>query len=157
MIKPIKTKKDYEVALKRLDEIFDAPINSKDGDEAEVLSLLIDSYENEKYPIGEPDPVEAIKIRMEEMGMNRTDLIGIIGEKGKVSEVLNRKRKLSLTMIRSLTAPFDFAEASALHHARSVVPGTHPGTVTIAASKTPVETTGIDLVYRPADLLDAWR
>ena len=56
MIKPIKTKKDYETALKRLDEIFDAPINSKDGDEAEVLSLLIDSYENEKHPIGEPDP-----------------------------------------------------------------------------------------------------
>ena len=103
MLKPIKTKRDYEAALKRLDEIFESPINSKEGDEAEVLSLLIDSYENEKYPIGEPDPVEAIKIRMEEMGMKRTDLIGIIGEKGKVSEVLNRKRKLSLTMIRSLT------------------------------------------------------
>ena len=102
MLKPIKTKKDYVTALKRMDEIFDAPVNSKEGDEAEVLSLLIESYENEKYPIGEPDPVEAIKIRMEEMGMKRTDLVGIIGEKGKVSEILNRKRKLSLTMIRGL-------------------------------------------------------
>ena len=59
MIKPIKNKKEYEVALKRLDKIFDAPVHSKDGDEAEVLSMLIESYENEKYPIGEPDPVEA--------------------------------------------------------------------------------------------------
>lgn len=102
MIKPIKTQKDYKAALKRLDEIFDAPIKSKEGDEAEILSLLIDNYENEKFPIEEPDPVEAIKIRMEEMGMNQSDLVGIIGEKGKVSEVLNRKRKLSLNMIRNL-------------------------------------------------------
>ncbi len=102
MIKPIKTQKDYKDALKRLDEIFDAPIKSKEGDEAEILSLLIDNYENEKFPIEEPDPVEAIKIRMEEMGINQSDLVGIIGEKGKVSEVLNRKRKLSLNMIRNL-------------------------------------------------------
>jgi HTH-type transcriptional regulator / antitoxin HigA len=102
MIKPIKTQKDYKEALKRLDEIFDAPIKSKEGDEAEILSLLIDNYENEKFPIEEPDPVEAIKIRMEEMGINQSDLVGIIGEKGKVSEVLNRKRKLSLNMIRNL-------------------------------------------------------
>ncbi len=102
MIKPIKTQKDYKDALKRLDEIFDAPIKSKAGDEAEILSLLIDNYENEKFPIEEPDPVEAIKIRMKEMGINQSDLVGIIGEKGKVSEVLNRKRKLSLNMIRNL-------------------------------------------------------
>jgi HTH-type transcriptional regulator/antitoxin HigA len=102
MIKPIKNKKEYQAALKKLDTIFDAPINSKEGDEAELLAILIESYENEKYPIGEPDPVEAIKIRMEDLGIKQSDLVGIIGEKGKVSEVLNRKRKLSLTMIRNL-------------------------------------------------------
>lgn len=102
MIKPIKTKKQYEEALKRLETIFDASINSKEGDEAEVLSILIESYENQKYPIGEPDPVEAIKIRMEDLGIKQSDLVGVIGKKGKVSEVLNRKRKLSLTMIRNL-------------------------------------------------------
>lgn len=102
MTKPIKNKKEYEAALKRLDKIFDAPVNSKEGDEAELLSILIESYENDKYPIGEPDPVEAIKIRMEDMGIKQSDLVGIIGGKGKVSEVLNRKRKLSLMMIRNL-------------------------------------------------------
>ena len=70
-IKPIKTEIDYEKALKRLEVIFDAPINSKEGDEAEVLSLLIDSYENKYYPIEAPDPIEAIKIRMEEMNLKQ--------------------------------------------------------------------------------------
>lgn len=102
MIKPIKNKKEYEAALKKLDKIFDAPANSKEGDEAELLAILIESYENEKFPIGEPDPVEAIKIRMEDLGLKQSDLVGVIGEKGKVSEVLSRKRKLSLTMIRNL-------------------------------------------------------
>ncbi len=104
MIKPIKNQKEYRAALKRLEEIFDAPADSKDGDEAEVLSLLIDSFELAKYPIEAPDPIEAIKIRMEDMGIKQVDLVGIIGEKGKVSEVLNRKRKLSITMIRNLNA-----------------------------------------------------
>ncbi len=63
-IRPIKTEKDYTNALKRLDQIFDAPINLKEGDEAEILSLLIDNYENQYYPIEAPDPIEAIKIRM---------------------------------------------------------------------------------------------
>jgi HTH-type transcriptional regulator/antitoxin HigA len=88
--------------LKRLDEIFDAPANTNEGDEAELLTLVIDVYENENFPIEAPDPIEAIKIRMEEMGLKQTDLIGIIGEKGKVSEVLNRRRKLNLNMIRRI-------------------------------------------------------
>jgi len=100
--KLIKTKKEYQAALLELEKIFDAPANSKDGERAELLSLLIDTYENEHYPIDAPDPIEAIKIRMEEMNVKQKDLIGIIGEKGKVSEVLNRKRKLSLNMIRKL-------------------------------------------------------
>lgn len=101
-VKPIKTKKDYHAALKRLDEIFDAPANSTEGDEAELLTLVIDVYENEHSPIEAPDPIEAIKIRMEEMGLKQVDLVGIIGEKGKVSEVLNRRRKLNLSMIRKI-------------------------------------------------------
>ena len=100
--KLIKTKKECQAALLELEKIFDAPANSKDGERAELLSLLIDTYEIEHYPIEAPDPIEAIKIRMEEMNVKRKDLIGIIGEKGKVSEVLNRKRKLSLNMIRKI-------------------------------------------------------
>lgn len=101
-IKPIKTEKDYEKALKRLDVIFDARLGSKEGDEAEILSILIEKYENEHYPIEAPDPIEAIKFRMEQMGYKQKDLAEIIGYKGRVSEILNRKRKLSLEMIRKL-------------------------------------------------------
>ena len=98
----LKTGEDYERALSRLDEIFDAPINSKEGDEAELLVLLIENYENEHYPIGPPDPIEAIKFRMEQMGMKKKDLAEVIGYKSRVSEILSRKRKLTLTMIRNL-------------------------------------------------------
>ena len=101
-IKPLKTEKDYEKAMERLEVIFDAPANSKEGDEAEILSVLIDSYENEHYPIEAPDPIEAIKIRMEEMDLKQKDLVGIIGGKSRVSEVLNKKKKLTVDMIREL-------------------------------------------------------
>lgn len=82
--------------------IFDAPINTKEGDEAEILSLLIENYENEHYTIDAPDPIEAIKIRMEELNMRQKDLVGIIGGKSRVSEILNRKKKLTVDMIRDL-------------------------------------------------------
>jgi len=101
-IKPIKSETDYHNALNRLDVIFDATINSKEGDEAEILSLLIENYENEHYPIEAPDPIEAIKIRMEELNMYPKDLVGIIGGKSRVSEILNRKKKLTVDMIREL-------------------------------------------------------
>lgn len=101
-IKPIKTEKDYQKALKRLDEIFDAKTNSKEGDELEILSILIDKYENEKYPIDLPDPVEAIKFRMEQLGIKQKDLTGSMGFKSRVSEILSKKRKLTLDMIRKL-------------------------------------------------------
>ncbi len=83
--KPIKTEEAYEVALKRLEKIFDAPADSKKGDEAEILSMLIENYENQYYPIEAPDPIEAIKIRMEEMNIKQKDLVGIIGGKSRVS------------------------------------------------------------------------
>jgi len=101
-LKPIKSEQDYRNALVRLDVIFDAPIDSKEGDEAEILSLLIENYENEHYPIEAPDPIEAIKIRMEELNMRQKDLVGIIGGKSRVSEILNRKKKLTVDMIREL-------------------------------------------------------
>lgn len=101
-IKVIKTEEDYNKALVRLDEIFDAPVNSQEGDEAELLSILIENYENEYYPIEAPDPIEAIRFRMEQLNMNKKDLADVIGYKSRVSEILSRKRKLSLNMIRKL-------------------------------------------------------
>ncbi len=102
-IKPIKSKSDYLEALKRLDVIFDGKIGSPESDEADVLGLLIDEYEKKHYPIDAPDPIEAIKIRMEEMQLKQVDLINEIGGKSRVSEILNRKRKLTVEMIRKLT------------------------------------------------------
>ena len=101
-IKPIKTEKDYNQALERLEKIFDAKVGSSEGDELEVLGILIDQYENEHFPIGMPDPIEAIKFRMEQLGYNQNDLADIVGLKSRASEILNRKRKLSLEMIRQL-------------------------------------------------------
>ncbi|MFV5686727.1 helix-turn-helix domain-containing protein [Flavobacterium sp. GB2R13] len=101
-IKPVKTENDYNQALERLEFIFDAKIGSPEGDELEVLGILIDQYENDHFPIGMPDPIEAIKFRMEQMGYNQNDLANIVGLKSRASEILNRKRKLSLEMIRQL-------------------------------------------------------
>lgn len=101
-IKAIKTEIDYNNALHRLDKIFHAVENTSEGDEAEVLSILIEKYEDEHYPIDTPDPIDAIKFRMEQMGMSKKDLADVIGYKSRVSEILNRKRKLTLAMIRNL-------------------------------------------------------
>ena len=101
-IKPIKTKKDYERALARLEDIFDAKKNSSAGDELEILSILIDRYEQEHFPIGLPDPIEAIKFRMEQMGYSQSDLAEGVGLQSRASEILSKKRKLSLEMIRKL-------------------------------------------------------
>jgi len=101
-IKVIKTEEDYNSTLKRFEEIFHAPIDSKEGDEAELLSILIEKYEEEHYPIEAPDPIEAIKFRMEQMEMSNKELAKIIGYKSRVSELFSRKRKLTLNMIRNL-------------------------------------------------------
>jgi HTH-type transcriptional regulator/antitoxin HigA len=102
-IKPIKSEADYIIALKRLEEVFDAPIGTSEGDEADILGLMVDEYEKKHYPIEAPDPIEAIKIRMEELQLKQVDLVDVIGSKSRVSEVLNRKRKLTIEMIRNLT------------------------------------------------------
>ena len=108
-IKPIRTEKDYEKALKRFEDIFDSSPKSKEGEEAEILSLLIENYENQYYPIEAPDPIEAIKIRMEEMNIKQKDLIGVIGGKSRVSEVLNKKKRLTVDMIRKLEEMLDLS------------------------------------------------
>ena len=101
-ITPIHNEKDYQNALERLEEIFDSKKGTEQGDELEILSILIDKYENENFPIGMPDPIEAIKFRMEQMGMKQKDLAEVVGFKSRVSEILNKKRKLTLEMIRKL-------------------------------------------------------
>ena len=101
-IKLIKTEKDYQKALKRLEILFDAKPHTKAGDELDILAFLIERYEEEHYHIDAPDPIEAIKFRMEQMGYKQKDLAEIIGYKGRVSEILNRKRKLTLEMVRNL-------------------------------------------------------
>jgi HTH-type transcriptional regulator/antitoxin HigA len=98
----IKTKKDYNQALERLELIFDAKKGTKEGDELKLLGILIEQYENENFFIDLPDPIEAIKFRMEQLGYTQNDLAKIIGFKSRASEILNRKRKLSLDMIRQL-------------------------------------------------------
>lgn len=102
-IRPIKNEKDYQQALDRLELIFDAKKGTDKGDELEILSILIDKYESENFPIGMPDPIEAIKFRMEQMGMKQKDLAEVVGFKSRVSEILNKKRKLTLEMIRKIS------------------------------------------------------
>lgn len=98
----IKTKKDYQNALARIEIIFDAKPGSAEGDELEVLGMLIDKYEEDHYPVDFPDPIAAIKFRMEQLGYNQADLANVVGLKSRASEILNKKRKLTLDMIRSL-------------------------------------------------------
>ena len=101
-LKILKTKTDYEKALNRIETIFDAKPNTAKGDEFELLSLLIDKYEEEHYPIDLPHPIEAIKFRMDQMGLKQKDLVGCFGDISRVSDVLNLKRKLNLNYIRNL-------------------------------------------------------
>ena len=101
-IKLIKTESDYQMTLRKLEDIFDAPFGTPESDEADILGILIDEYEKKHYPIDAPDPIEAIKIRMEEMQLKQVDLVSEIGGKSRVSEILNRKRRLTVDMIRKL-------------------------------------------------------
>ncbi len=101
-IRPIRTEKDYDAALARIEQIWEAEPGTPESDELDVLSLLVEAYEAEHHPIPPPDPIEAIKFRMEQMGLSRKDLEPFIGHRGRVTEVLNRKRGLSIDMIRRL-------------------------------------------------------
>jgi HTH-type transcriptional regulator/antitoxin HigA len=101
-IKVIKTEEQYEATLNRVEEIFDSTKTSETSDELELLTVLIEKYENEYHPIPLPDPIEAIKFRMEQMGYQQKDLAKVIGLKSRTSEILNRKRKLTIDVIRKL-------------------------------------------------------
>jgi len=101
-IKPIKKEQDYQDTLALIESLMSAKPNTKEMDRLEVLTTLVEAYEEEFYKIDAPDPIEAIKFRMEQESLKQKDLIGIIGSKSRVSEVLNRKRKLTIEMIRNL-------------------------------------------------------
>lgn len=101
-INPIRNEKDYQNALIKLESIFDATKGTEEGDELEILSILIDQYEKKNFTMEYPDPIEAIKFRMDQMGMKQKDLAEVVGFKSRVSEILNKKRKLTLDMIRKL-------------------------------------------------------
>lgn len=101
-LKPIRTKKDYENALSRIDELWGSKKNSPNSNELEILLTLVEKYEDTHYPILPPDPIEAIKFRMEQMDLSRAELIEYVGYKSRVSELLSGKRKLTLPMIRKL-------------------------------------------------------
>jgi HTH-type transcriptional regulator / antitoxin HigA len=101
-VRPIRTKRDYEAALKEVERFWGAKTGTRDGDRLDVLATLIDAYEVEHYPMDPPDPIEAIKFRMEQQGLTRRDLEEIIGTRTRIAEVMNRKRGLSIAMIRRL-------------------------------------------------------
>jgi HTH-type transcriptional regulator/antitoxin HigA len=101
-IKPIKSEQDYEQMLKRIDVIFDAKKDTPEGDELDILTTLVEVYENKHYAIDAPEPIAAIMFRMEQEGLTNKDMVPYIGHSGRVSEVLNYKRSLTLPMIRKL-------------------------------------------------------
>jgi len=113
-IKPIKTGRDYRTALKEIERLWDARPNTPKGDRLEVLVTLVEAYEQRHYKVEPPDPVEAIKFRMEQLGLKSSDLAKILGGRSRVSEVLNRKRKLTVDMMRSLRKRLDIPAESLL-------------------------------------------
>ena len=113
-IKPIKTERDYRTALKEIERLWDARPNTPKGDRLEVLVTLVEAYEQRHYKVEPPDPVEAIKFRMEQLGLKSSDLAKILGGRSRVSEILNRKRKLTVDMMRSLRKRLDIPAESLL-------------------------------------------
>lgn len=113
-IKPIKTERDYRTALKEIERLWDAKPNTPKGDRLEMLVTLVEAYEQRHYKVEPPDPIEAIKFRMEQLGLKSSDLAKILGGRSRVSEVLNRKRKLTVDMMRSLRKRLDIPAESLL-------------------------------------------
>ena len=113
-IKPIKTKKDYEAALKKINMLFDAKPNTLNGDLLEILVTLVEAYEQKNFKIFPPDPIEAIKFRMDQLGLKQSDIAKVIGGKNRASEILNRKRELTVQMMRDLHRKFNIPAESLL-------------------------------------------
>lgn len=101
-IKPIKSETDHKQALERVNQLWKAEPGTPEGDELEVLLTLIESYESRAFPIEPADPVEAIKFRMDQLELDAADLVPLLGQRSRVSEILNKKRKLTISMIRKL-------------------------------------------------------
>lgn len=130
-IKPIKTEQDYEAALLEIERLFNAAPNTREGDRLDVLTTLVGAYEDTHYPIPEPDPIEAIKYYMESRGLSKKDLVPFIGDQRRVTAVLNRHQRLSISMIRKLHRGLGISaevliqpyksKAGASHTARSTV------------------------------------
>ena len=101
-IQPIRTEADYDAALAQIEQLWGAVEGSAEGDRLDVLAVLVEHYETKRHPIAPPDPVEAIKFRMEQMNLSRKDLEPLIGSRARVAEIINRRRALSMPMIRRL-------------------------------------------------------
>ncbi|MEB3208546.1 MAG: helix-turn-helix domain-containing protein [Synechococcus sp.] len=106
-IKPIRNEADYELALKDIDDCLDAPACSPERERLEVLTVLVDDYEAKHHPIRPPEPIAAIEFVLEQQGLSRKDLEDVIGSSGRISEVMNKQRPLTLAMIRKLVEKFD--------------------------------------------------
>ena len=106
-IKPIRNDADYELALQEIDRCLDAAVGSPERDRLEVLTVLVDDYEAKHHPISPPEPIAAIEFVLEQRGLSRKDLEGVIGSSGRISEVMNNQRSLTLVMIRKLVEKFD--------------------------------------------------
>ena len=113
-IKPIKTEKDYEEALRLIEKLWDAAPNTPKGDKLDVMTTLVETYEEKVHKILLPDPIEAIKFRMEQLGLNKTDLAPYLGGKNRVSEVLQRKRNLTVKMMKKLHKELEIPAESLL-------------------------------------------
>ncbi len=126
-IRPIKTESDYQATLKEIECLMSAEANSPEGDRLDVLVTLVEAYEREHYPIDFPDPIEAIKFRMEQQGLTVDDLVPVIGRKNRVYEILARKRPLTLRMIEGLHEVFSIPAESLLKHRSQR--GDHPAEI----------------------------
>lgn len=124
-IKPIKSEEDYEAVLTRIESLWGSESDTPKGDDLDILITLVDAYEREHYPIDPPDPIDAIKFRMEQNGITRKDLEPYIGSRGRVSEVLNRKRELSIQMIRELHTNLRIPLESLVLKTRSITSGSN--------------------------------
>ncbi len=120
-IYPIHSEADYNSVLNRIEEIFDAKAGTPEGDELEILGILVDEYEKRNFPIDAPDPIEALKFRMEQLGLSQRDLAQLVGSKSRASEILSGKRSLSLRVIRVLNRKLNIPAEILIQGKESVV------------------------------------
>ena len=120
-IYPIHTEADYNSVLNRIEEIFDAKAGTTEGDELEILGILVEEYEKRNFPIDAPDPIEALKFRMEQLGLSQSDLAQLVGSKSRASEILSGKRSMSLRVIRVLNRKLNIPAEILIQRKESVV------------------------------------